>query len=259
MQHDYNDGMKSRTASASSHADLCRSFEKKVGIVFRNTTLLETAFTHRSYLNEARAGKKKSTDGASHISGLHNERLEFLGDAVLEIVVTDYLFRTFPDATEGALTAYRAALVNAVMLASVAESLDMNDCLLLSKGEAKDTGRARATILANTFEAVVGALYLDQGIDAARAFIEVHLLPKVSDVIATGAFRDAKSEFQELSQAKYGITPQYETVSALGPDHARVFKVSVSVDGTVIATGEGRSKQEAEQDAARTALTAEKQ
>ena len=133
-------------------------FEKKAGTVFRDRDLLTTAFTHRSYVNEAGGGK-------------HNERLEFLGDAVLELVVTHHLFIQYPEKAEGDLTAYRAALVNAVFLGGIAERLGMNACLLLSKGEAKDTGRARATILANTFEAVVGALYLDQGYAAAEAFI----------------------------------------------------------------------------------------
>ncbi len=239
--------------TVKDHGKLCKAFEARAGVTFKDRTLIETAFTHRSYLNEARATKKKSDEHVD-MFGKHNERLEFLGDAVLEIAVTDYLFRTYPEASEGSLTAYRASLVNAVMLSSVAEALNMNDCLLLSKGEAKDTGRARATILANTFEAVVGAIYLDQGFEAASAFIYAHLIPKMSAVIATGAFRDAKSEFQELAQATHGITPAYKTVSAEGPDHARTFKVSVSVGEKIVATGEGQSKQEAEQDAAKKAL-----
>lgn len=220
-------------------------FLKRAGVTFQDVSLLTTAFTHRSYLNEAR------------IDGEHNERLEFLGDAVLEIVVTDYLFRKFPNVHEGQLTSYRAALVNATILGTIAEELGINDCLFLSKGEAKDTGRARATILANTFEAVVGALYLDQGLVAASDFITRHVLSKTEAVVASGAWRDAKSSFQERAQAKYGITPRYEVVRAEGPDHDKRFVVAVSVGDVAVAEGEGRSKQEAEQDAALRALRAE--
>jgi len=217
-------------------------FAARSGVSFRNQELLKTAFTHRSYLNEARQ------------SGEHNERLEFLGDAVLELVVTDYLFRAYPSAPEGQLTSFRAALVNATILGSVAESLGMNEYLLLSKGEAKDTGRARATILANTFEAVVGALYLDQGYDSAADFITRHVLNRTEEVVESGAWRDAKSSFQELSQARYGFTPTYEVVKAEGPDHAKHFVVAVSVGEVRMAEGSGSSKQEAEQSAAERAL-----
>lgn len=219
-------------------------FEKKAGLSFLNPGLLETAFTHRSFLNESRR----------NTAAEHNERLEFLGDAVLELVVTDALYRRFPEANEGVLTGYRAALVNAVMLGGIAETLGMNECLLLSRGEARDTGRARATILANTFEAVVGALYLDRGYEAAAQFIEVHVMMHVDEVLEKGLWRDAKSAFQEHAQAKYGITPSYSTVSSEGPDHARVFTVAVSVGEVVVAEGTGPSKQEAEQAAAEKAL-----
>lgn len=225
------------------------AFQEKAGISFKNLSLLETAFTHRSYLNEKRAGKGGSQE--------HNERLEFLGDAVLELSVTDQLFQTYPDSNEGNLTSYRAALVNAVMLGGIAESLGMNECLLLSRGEAKDTGRARATILANTFEAVVGALYLDQGLESVTAFVKKHVMPHMDEVLKSGAWRDSKSKFQELSQAKYGFTPVYETIRQEGPDHDRHFVVTVSVRGVVVAEGEGKSKQEAEQEAAQKALNEE--
>ncbi len=243
---------------ASSHDTLCVDFETKAGLAFNDRDLLRTAFTHRSYLNEAvprlrtKKGDTPSPKEAKH--GAHNERLEFLGDAVLELVVTDHLFKKFPTASEGELTSYRAALVNAVILSDIAEKLGMNDCLLLSRGEAKDTGRARATILANTFEAVVGALYLDQGIEATSIFIERAVLSRLDDVLASGSWRDAKSAFQEYAQEKYGITPKYDTVRADGPDHDKHFVVSVSVGGSVIAEGEGKSKQDAEQVAARKAL-----
>lgn len=227
-----------------------KAFQKKAGVQFKDPDLLRTAFTHRSYLNEARASKREMVVGA----GVHNERLEFLGDAVIELIVTDHLFRKFPHATEGDLTAYRAALVNATMLGDIAESLDVNDCLLLSRGEAKDTGRARATILANTIEAVIGAIYLDQGYSEAEKFVTSHVLNHIDEVVQKGLWRDAKSEFQELAQAKYGLTPVYKTVKSEGPDHARVFTVSVAVGDVVVAEGNGKSKQEAEQAAAQQAL-----
>ena len=220
-----------------------QAFEKRAGVLFADRALLTTAFTHRSYLNESHPGVRE-----------HNERLEFLGDAVLELAVTDYLFREYPGHTEGDLTSYRAALVNAVILGNIAEDLGMNECLLLSKGEARDTGRARATILANTFEAVVGALYLDQGYDAVNTFILKHVTPHMKEVLEKGAYRDAKSAFQEFAQAKYGLTPSYETLRAEGPDHDKRFIVAVSVGDVEIAEGEGKSKQEAEQDAAQKAL-----
>ena len=218
-------------------------FQKRAGVTFVNQALLETAFTHRSYLNETRAGSRE-----------HNERLEFLGDAVIELIITDHLYRKFPAAHEGELTGYRAALVNAVMLGAVAEELGMNECLLLSKGESKDTGRARATILANTFEAVTGALYLDQGYASAEKFVAAHVLPHIDEVVQKGLWRDAKSAFQELAQAKYGMTPAYKTVKAEGPDHERLFTVEVSVGDVAVAEGTGQSKQEAEQAAAERAL-----
>ena len=230
-----------------SHDEACRDFEKQAGVSFKNRELLQQAFTHRSYVNESHAGVRE-----------HNERLEFLGDAVLELSVTDYLFGAYPAHTEGDLTSFRAALVNAVILGDIAEKLGMNECLLLSKGESRDTGRARATILANTFEAVVGALYLDQGYEAADLFVKRHVVPHIGEVIEKGAWRDAKSEFQELAQAKYGMTPKYTTLRAEGPDHDKHFVVSVSVGDVDIAEGEGKSKQEAEQMAAKKALSAEK-
>ncbi|MBY0538862.1 ribonuclease III [Patescibacteria group bacterium] len=233
--------------------DIVEKFAVRSGVTFKDASLLETALTHRSYLNETRASAR-----ALGTHRTHNERLEFLGDAVLELAVTDYLFRAFPESDEGTLTSYRAALVNAVMLGGIAEGLGINEFLLLSKGESRDTGRARQTILANAFEAVVGAVYLDQGYEAAYGFIERHVLSKVDEMVKSGAWRDAKSEFQELAQAKYGLTPKYDTVSADGPDHDKRFVISVSVGDVAIAEGEGKSKQEAEQEAAKKALTEEK-
>jgi len=222
-----------------------QAFQKRVHVEFSDTELLSTAFTHRSYVNESNQG------------GEHNERLEFLGDAVLELVVTDHIFKQYPDTPEGVLTAYRAALVNTVMLGSVAEELKMNECLLLSKGESKDTGRARSTILANTFEAVVGAMYLDRGYDTVKSFIQTYVLSRIDEVVETGAWKDAKSAFQELAQAKYGSTPRYEVIRSDGPDHDKHFVVAVFVGDVSVAEGEGSSKQEAEQRAAAHALSEE--
>lgn len=220
-----------------------KHFEEKTSILFRDKNLLKQAFTHRSYINENKNTKLE-----------HNERLEFLGDAVLELVVTDFLYKTYPTKPEGELTTYRSALVNAITLAEVASNLSMNDYLLLSKGEAKDTGRARQYILANTFEAVVGALYIDQGYDVAKQFIEKHILVFADQMIARGNLVDAKSAFQEKAQEKTGITPSYKLVKESGPDHDKSFTVGVLIGKDQVAIGEGKSKQEAEQNAALRAL-----
>ncbi|MEK7144902.1 MAG: ribonuclease III [Patescibacteria group bacterium] len=219
------------------------TFTKHLGVSFKNPNLLVEALTHRSYLNEHR-----------EYTGSHNERLEFLGDAVLELAVTDFLFKKFPANPEGELTAYRAALVNTVSLAESAQTLGINDYLLLSKGESKDTGRARDVILADAFEAIIGAIYLDQGFSAAEAFIAKNLYNKIDDVIEKRSYQDAKSRFQELAQEKKGITPAYETLSEVGPDHDKRFTVGVFIGSSEIARGVGQSKQEAEQSAAQNAL-----
>jgi len=219
------------------------NFEKKAGITFINKDLLRQAFVHRSYLNE----NKWYGHG-------HNERLEFLGDAVLELVVTDHLYHKFPENNEGDLTAYRSALVNANTCASVATDLGVNDYLLLSKGEAKDTGRARTFILANTLEAIIGSIYLDQGYDIAKKFIVEHILTLVGNVIKDGTWIDSKSLFQEKAQEETGITPSYKTVKETGPDHDKHFTVGVYLNKDLIATGDGQSKQDAEQEAAKKAL-----
>ncbi|MBU6490637.1 ribonuclease III [Patescibacteria group bacterium] len=218
-----------------------------LGLTFNNPRLLIEALTHRSYLNEHR-----------EYAGGHNERLEFLGDAVLELAATDFLFKKFPAKSEGELTSYRAALVNTVSLAESARKLGFNDFLLLSKGEAKDTGRARDVILADTFEAIIGAVYLDQGYGAAEAFIAKSLYGKIDEVIAKRSYQDAKSRFQELAQEKRGVTPFYETLSQEGPDHAKLFTIGVFLGEEEIARGEGQSKQEAEQIAAEAGLAAMK-
>jgi ribonuclease-3 len=205
--------------------------------------LLVQALTHRSYLNEN-----------PHFELGHNERLEFLGDAVLELAVTEELYARFPDKPEGELTSYRAALVNSAMLSAIATDLAMNDYLLLSRGEAKDTGRARQFILANAFEAVIGALYLDRGYEAARAFIDRVLISRLDEVFAKKLYKDSKSLFQEEAQERVGVTPTYEVVREWGPDHDKHFIVGVFLGKEKVAEGEGPSKQLAQEEAARNAL-----
>lgn len=218
-------------------------FEKKINIVFRDKSILKQAFVHRSYINENKS------------SGLeHNERLEFLGDAVLELVVTDYLYNKYTTKPEGELTAYRSSLVNSTTLADAATKLDMNKFLLLSKGETKDTGRARQYILANTFESVIGAIYIDQGYDTAKKFISETIFDLIEDIIKQGTWIDAKSSFQEKAQEEVGITPAYKTIKETGPDHNKQFTVGLYLEIKLVAEGVGKSKQEAEQDAARKAL-----
>ncbi len=214
-----------------------------LGIKMNNLGLLIEALTHRSYLNEHR-----------EYTGSHNERLEFLGDAVLELAVTDFLFKKYPSVAEGELTSYRAALVNTVSLAETAQTLGVNDYLLLSKGEARDTGRARDVIIADAFEAIIGAVYLDSGYAAAEEFIARTLYPKLDGVIESRSYQDAKSRFQEIAQEKRSITPAYETLSEVGPDHDKRFTVGVFIGDEEIARGEGQSKQEAEQSAAQAGL-----
>ncbi|MDD3663188.1 MAG: ribonuclease III [Candidatus Pacebacteria bacterium] len=218
-------------------------FEDKTGIIFNDKKLLEQAFIHRSYINE---------NGGTKLS--HNARLEFLGDAVLELVVTDYLYKKYPNNNEGELTAYRSALVNAVIIGEVAQELEMNTCLLLSKGESKDVGKARNYILANTYEAYVGAVYLDQGYEKARDFIIKSLISKLDVIVAKKLWRDPKSLVQEKSQEYLNITPSYKVINETGPDHDKNFVVGIFFGEEQISLGKGHSKQEAEQAAAQTAL-----
>jgi len=218
-------------------------FEKKTKIVFKDKNLLKQAFIHRSYINE------NTNTGLSH-----NERLEFLGDAVLELVVTDFLYKKYPTYTEGELTALRSSLVNAIIVSDTALKMGMNDFLLLSKGESKDNGKARQYILANTFEAYVGAVYLDQGYKVAGSFIGECLLPLTEEIVSKKLWRDAKSLVQEKAQEFVGATPAYKVLSESGPDHDKHFTVGIMFSGELIAEGKGKSKQEAEQKAAEAAL-----
>lgn len=219
------------------------NFEQKIGVTFNDHNLLKQAFTHRSFINENRA------------SGLeHNERLEFLGDAVLELVITDFLYKEFPKKDEGELTSYRSALVNATTCSDIAIKLSVNEFMLLSKGESKDVGRARQYILANALEAIIGAIYLDQGYETAKDFIEKNFTPLIGKIMAEGLHIDAKSLFQEKAQEFDSFTPLYKTVKETGPDHDKKFTVAVFVGKDMVAEGTGASKQDAEQDAARHAL-----
>lgn len=224
-----------------------KPLEKKLNLKFKSKDRLIQAFVHRSYLNE---------NPDFHL--FHNERLEFLGDAVLELVVTEYLFKNYPKKPEGELTNWRAALVNAKMLSKTAQSLGFNSFLLLSRGEAKELGKARQYILANTFEAFVGSLYLDRGYKVSKEFIEKCLIKKLPRIIKERAFKDAKSLFQEEAQERRGITPTYKVLKEWGPDHARHFVIGVFLKTEMAAKGEGSSKQEAEEQAAKEALEIKK-
>lgn len=220
-------------------------FKQKNNITFTNNALLEQAFIHRSFINEnPRTGL------------VHNERLEFLGDAVLELIVTEYLYSKYPHQNEGDLTAYRSALVNAVTLGELASDLGFNDMMKLSKGEAKDVHRARSSILADAYEAFVGALYLDQGYTNVKTFISETLLGKTEDIIRKGLYKDAKSYVQEKAQELYSFTPSYKVLSEEGPDHDKIFLIGIYFGENEIAKGQGKSKQEAETSAARAALIA---
>jgi len=220
---------------------------KKIGVKFNNPKLLEQALTHRSYLNEHRDHKLE-----------HNERLEFLGDAVLELVVTEYLYENYKN-PEGELTNWRAALVNGEMLASISKKLEIEEYLRMSKGEAKDKGRARQYLLANAFEAIVGAIYIDQkdkGYQGCKKFILDNVVSELPEILEKKLFMDPKSRFQEVSQEKVGITPSYRVMSESGPDHDKKFVVGVYLGDDFVAEGDGASKQEAQKNAAIKALEA---
>lgn len=213
--------------------------KEKLGFEFHNIDLLITALTHRSYVNE----HKNSTHE-------HNERLEFLGDAVLELVSSDFLFRNYSE-PEGIMTAWRAALVRTESIGAAGEELGYAPLVRLSKGEKHGSDRAHAVILADCFEAVIGAIYLDQGYDSAKSFIEKHILVKIDDILEEGSWRDPKSFFQELAQRYDNETPVYRTVKEEGPDHNKTFTVNVYVGRAIKGTGTGHSKQEAQTAAAK--------
>lgn len=218
--------------------------EKRLEIVFQNKDLIKQALVHRSYLNEH-----------PDFPLGHNERLEFLGDAVLEIVVTEFLYLNFPSTPEGDLTNWRASLVNAKMLYKVAAELNIEECLYLSKGETRDKNKkSRQFILANAVEAIIGATYLDQGIDTAKKFILKNVVTKLDDILKNQKYLDPKSRFQEKAQEEKGITPHYEILDEVGPDHAKIFTVGLYLGEDLIITGKGSSKQEAQVEAAAAGL-----
>jgi len=218
------------------------TFAKSIGINFNNQELLKQVFIHRSYINEHRG------------SGLvHNERLEFLGDAVLELATTEYLFANY-DRPEGEMTLWRSALVKGESLSEEAKRIGMEKHIRVSRGEAKNTGKARDLILANAFEALIGAIYLDQDYETAKKFVKKHIAYKLEDILKNQHYIDAKSQLQEISQEKFSITPTYETISETGPDHNKKFVVGVYIGKKKIGEGEGNSKQRAQIAAAANAL-----
>jgi ribonuclease-3 len=223
-----------------------KEIQQQLGVQFKDSDLLVSALTHRSYLNENRS---------FHLP--NNERLEFLGDAVLELVATEYLYIHYPH-PEGELTNFRSALVNYRMLSEIASRLGIEKFLQMSKGEAKDVGRARQVILANAIEAVIGAIYLDQGYDLAKEFILREVIVELPGIINKGAYLDPKSKLQEIVQERFGITPVYTVQSESGPDHDKVFVVGVNLNDRQIGIGSGPSKQEAEVSAAENALKVNK-
>ena len=222
-----------------------QEFAKRVlGYEFKNIELLITALTHRSYVNEHKKSARE-----------HNERLEFLGDAVLELAVTDYLFTNY-DEQEGILTSWRAALVRTESIGEAGDRLGYEPLLRMSKGEKQGSERARQQILANSFEAVIGAIYLERGYKDAEAFINKHITAKLDTILKEGSWRDPKSHLQEVSQRVDGATPQYKVLEEVGPDHDKLFTLGVYVNGDLKGQGEGHSKQVAQQEAAKAALKA---
>lgn len=226
------------------NSDRVKKLAEKVGITVKNPNYYIESLTHRSYVNENREA-----------SANHNERLEFLGDAVLELLTTEFLFNKYPDRPEGDLTSFRAALVRTESLAETAAKLGYGELILMSRGEEATGGRERPYILANTFEAVLGAIYQDLGLETCQQFLERELLPKIDGIVEHRLDIDPKSRLQELAQEIMRFTPAYNLISAEGPDHDKVFTMSVMIDGQEFGTGSGKSKQEAEQNAAGFALT----
>jgi ribonuclease III len=220
--------------------------EKTIGVEFRNADLLKEALTHRSYLNENSSWNLP-----------HNERLEFLGDAVLELAITEELYKRFPDFPEGQLTVLRAALVNYQHLSKVASEFGLEKYIYMSRGERSDASKAREVILANAIEAVIGAIYLDQGFLPVKEFTERFILIHLPEILETKSYKDAKSQLQEVVQERLRLTPTYRVLEESGPAHRRSFKIGVYFGSEIIAEGRGTSKQEAEIEAARAALEKE--
>ena len=222
---------------------LYQTFSKNTfGFTFNNPEFLVAALTHRSYMNEHKKSAKE-----------HNERLEFLGDAVLELVVTEYLYLNYSE-PEGILTNWRAALVRTESIGAAGAKLNLGELLRLSRGEKHGSERAREQILANAFEAVTGAIYLDRGYDAAKEFIHKNILTTFEEILSSGSWRDPKSRLQEVAQSVEGQTPVYKVIEEVGPDHDKIFTLGVYVAGKLKGQGTGPSKQVAQQEAAKTAL-----
>jgi len=223
------------------------ALESRIKVVFNDKMVLDTAFVHKSYVNEHR-----------NIKSEHNERLEFLGDAVLELVVTDYLYRTYPEKGEGVLTNWRSALVKGRHLAEIAQRLDLGYYLYLSRGEERSGGRKKNYILANTLEALIGAMYMDRGYEIAHAFIDEFIIKELGLILEQGLHIDSKSRFQEICQELLGLTPEYRLIKEEGPDHSKIFTMGAYIGDDLIAEGSGSSKQKAEQQAAAAAIKAKK-
>lgn len=216
------------------------SLEKQLGHTFKNKDLLQQSIVHRSYINEH-----------SDFKLGHNERLEFLGDAVLEIIITECLYNNYPDKAEGELTNWRASLVNSKMLSRIADELELDKYILLSKGESSDANqKARQYILANAVEAIIGAIFLDQGIDGAKKFVKNNILSKLDHILTNELFIDPKSKFQEKAQEVTSITPHYSVLKETGPDHDKIFEVGLFLANELVSKGEGNSKQDAQMQAA---------
>lgn len=219
-----------------------KKLSKKTSISFKNEEIIHNAFIHRSYLNESKTFLNS------------NERLEFLGDSILSLLVSEYLYKEYPDFSEGELTNLRSSVVKTTTLATISKSLDLGSYLYLSRGEEDGGGRDNPSILADTFEAFLGAIYLDLGIQSAKQLLESFLFPLLSKILIDKTYKDAKSEFQELVQEKTKISPLYKVISQIGPDHAKEFTVGVYVENTLFGKGTGKSKQIAEMKAAEAAL-----
>lgn len=228
-------------------SDNYQELENLLKIKFNNPSLLEQAFIHRSYLNETQSQHSAS-----------NERLEFLGDSILSFTVSEFLYQKFPDSPEGDLTNYRSSLVCTKTLSGIAKKLNLGFYLKMSKGEKKSGGENNPSLLANTVESLIGAIYLDKGLNSVRNFINQFLVPVLSEIIKNKSFKDYKSLFQEKVQEKTRISPVYKVIDSWGPDHAKNFKIGVYVGKTLVAEGTGKSKQEAEQLAAKTAIEKKK-
>ncbi len=226
-----------------SEALLIHNLERRIKIQFKDPEMLRNALVHRSFVNESKEQGIK-----------HNERLEFLGDAVLELLVTQYLFEHYAERSEGDLTSFRAATVKTESLAESSDEIGLGEYIFMSKGEESTGGRKRPYILANTFEALLGAIYLDQGLEIAKTFLIQNLFPKIAVIVANRLDIDSKSKLQEVAQEQLNFTPIYEMVSSDGPDHLKVFEMAVRIGDHRFATGRGKSKQEAEQDAATNTL-----